>query len=67
MDTSMGHEHAAALSPARRGSGLLSQPLYLPDQAQILSKQLGDRPGSPHDIEPPPAQDWLVLTCLQAA
>lgn len=53
VSMSEGHQPAAAVAPVCRGSGLLSQPLYLPEQVQILSKQLGDRPGSPQDIDAP--------------
>lgn len=47
------HQNATALSPVRGISGLLPQPLYVPEQVGILSKQLWDRPGSPCDIEAP--------------
>lgn len=40
--------------------GALGFCLYLPEQVQILSKQLGDRPGSPRDIEAPPTHTQVA-------
>lgn len=57
------HQNAAARSPVRGISGLLSQPLYLPKRVRILSKQLWDRPSSPCDIEAPHTVGLFWCVC----